>query len=114
MKISEKLIEQTIIYALNKIDGIMCVKINMRAAKLANGGYAKMPIGCLRGTPDLIVMGVGFASYWIEVKKPGGVQSPEQEQFEDNCRQLGVGYYICKSKEEALATLETERNRNGK
>jgi len=110
-EVLEKFTEQQIIFALNKLENTRCVKINTKGSfNQVLQQRMKMPIGCLKGTPDLLVMSRGVPSYWIEVKRAGvGIQSRDQKEFQEICRQCGVSYYICTSKEEALNTIEQER-----
>ena len=47
-----------------------------------------------RGFPDLVVFTPKF--YFIEVKAPGGVQSPEQKHFEELCKFAGIPYILAR------------------
>lgn len=66
--------------------------------------------GALRGAPDIIVAmpcGVVF----IEFKTKYGKQSEEQISFEERCKKLGIGYYVCRSLDEFKNIIETEKER---
>jgi hypothetical protein len=57
--------------------------------------------GLLSGVSDLIVILPCGKLLFIEVKKPtGGVQSPEQKDFEARVKALGYEYHIVKSLDE--------------
>ncbi len=114
MKISEKLIETQIIYALAQQGATALKQQNKGSWNKNTDSYMNLPIGMIKGAADLLVFGLGFTTFFAEVKKPGEEQSEDQIIFEQLCLQRGIKYFIWRSKEEALATLETERNRNGK
>lgn len=66
-----------------KIDKITCIKIVEHFKKM----------GLLPGTSDIIIIHKGLA-YCLEVKKPGGKQSPNQKLFEKNVLIAGGKYEI--------------------
>jgi len=53
------------------------------------------------GVSDLLVMGKGV-SVFLEIKKPGGVQSDSQKEFENLCIECSQHYLIATSPEEAV------------
>lgn len=72
------------------------------------------------GTPDLlaapsVTMGdaVGCSGFdvraylWIEVKRPGGKQSPEQKNFEKFCSEHDMLYLLADSVEKVIDFLKT-------
>lgn len=56
------------------------------------------------GVSDLIVLSRRHGIVFVEVKKPGGVQSPAQQIFERDVRDAGGRYELVRSSE-ALARL---------
>lgn len=36
----------------------------------------------------------GYAAWWVELKRPGGKQSPEQAEFQRSVEACGVGYVL--------------------
>lgn len=57
--------------------------------------FRKMPKGCMKGVPDILVMWNG-TPVWLEVKDKGR-QSPEQKEFQRKCEEQGVEYWVVKS-----------------
>jgi hypothetical protein len=53
-------------------------------------------LGVRAGAPDLVLLS-GHGSYCIELKVPGGRQSPAQRDFELDCVRLGIRYAVCTS-----------------
>jgi len=53
-------------------------------------------LGSYPGLPDLQAVKNGQALY-IEVKKPGGRQSPKQKQFQQSLESAGGTYILAKS-----------------
>jgi hypothetical protein len=53
--------------------------------------YRRMPKHAMRGVPDIIVVHVGRPNF-VEVKRVGGRQSPEQKEFQ-TCAQAAGAYY---------------------
>lgn len=52
-------------------------------------------IGLLPGYADLVIHYYPEKTLFIEMKKPGGTQSPSQQKFESRVSQLGFNYYLC-------------------
>ena len=50
--------------------------------------------GTLPGVADLIITGPGGASWWIEVKKPGGTSSEAQRVLQRWAGEVGLPYAI--------------------
>jgi len=73
-------------------------------AKIAGG--TRVPLG----TADLAVMGFGVFA-WIEVKRAGGRQTPDQLSFERRCKAAGVPYVVARSESEAVEYVEGLRTR---
>jgi len=66
--------------------------------------------GALRGASDTVVV-MPCGVFFVEFKTKYGKQSPEQCVFEVNCRELGIGYYVCRSLDEFKSIIETEKER---
>ena len=47
----------------------------------------------------------------MEFKARYGKRSPEQVVFEVNCKELGIGYHVCKSLEDFKAAIDAEQER---
>ena len=52
--------------------------------------------GLTKGVPDLMVY-TDTLHWWLELKTPTGVRSPEQKAFESLALQYGVGYRVVRS-----------------
>lgn len=66
----------------------------------------------MKGLPDLLIMGRGVFE-WVEVKSAGGIQRPEQVEFELICQECGIPYRIWHHESEAVAWCdEKEGGRN--
>lgn len=68
-------------------------------------GWFNFPVlqglGSYPGIPDIIAVKSGFVAF-IEVKAPGGVQSPVQKQFEQQVKDHGCFYYLIRSIDELI------------
>lgn len=62
----------------------------------ARDRYRALPKHTMPGFPDIIVIKDGFF-VGLEVKGPGGRQSPEQKEFERACKAAGGEYYVVRS-----------------
>lgn len=49
---------------------------------------------------------LGLRPLWIEVKAPGGKQSPEQESFQKHVESLGHKYLLADSWEKVLTAIQ--------
>lgn len=58
--------------------------------------FRKMPKHSRRGVPDIIVIRKGTVIF-LEVKRPGGKLSPDQEDFKDDCIRESVQYHVVTS-----------------
>lgn len=58
--------------------------------------------GVVRGVADLClcVPRGGYAALYIEMKKPGSYQRPEQKEWQKNVESYGNRYIVCKSLDE--------------
>jgi len=64
-------------------------------------------MGALAGVADLVFPAEG--SRFLELKAPGGRQSPDQIEFERRCAEYGHEYALAKSFDEAYEQLKTWR-----
>lgn len=99
-----------IIQSTRAFNAFVCHIYNGRSKK---EGFFLKRLGVVPGVADLLILyrsncscglprvGIGF----LEVKKPGGVQSTPQRKFMGICHWLGVPYAIVKSVREAHDTL---------
>ena len=66
--------------------------------------------GFVSGTPDLLVMNpkapTGLAFGWLEVKREGGVLSPDQLGFRDSCARDGFNWCAVCTLDESIAALK--------
>lgn len=60
-----------------------------------NGGgfFRAMPKYALKGVPDIIVITDGGYAVYLEIKRPSGRLSPDQELFKKRCEEKGCEYY---------------------
>ena len=58
--------------------------------------------GIVRGVADLClcIPRGGYHALYIEMKKPGSYQRPEQKEWQKNCEKYGNLYVVCRSLEE--------------
>lgn len=61
--------------------------------------------GLLPGVADLSIILPGAVAVQMEVKIPGGVQSPEQVAFEQNCKRNGTRYIKVHTLDQAIDAL---------
>jgi hypothetical protein len=66
---------------------------NTGAAKLEGGRFIRFGTP---GSPDIIVVHVG-RPYFLEVKRPGTHQSPEQKAFQAEAEKAGALYAVVRS-----------------
>jgi hypothetical protein len=61
----------------------------------------RQPAGVLDGAADLLVW-FGRHAVYIEVKKPGGVQSKDQKDFQADCVARGIPYFLVDNLDDAM------------
>jgi hypothetical protein len=69
---------------------------NSGAFKTAHGGFVRFGTP---GSPDIIVVHVG-RPYFLEVKRPGSYQSPDQKAFQQHAETAGAMYAVVRSIED--------------
>jgi hypothetical protein len=65
--------------------------------------FRSMPKYALRGVPDIILVKNGGLVVFLEIKRPGGVQSEWQRAFEQQATAKGAVYKIITSLDEVIA-----------
>jgi len=71
--------------------------------------FRAMPKFALKGVPDIIIVKGPFVIF-LEVKRKGTKQSPDQVQFEKYCKAQGCEYYVVRSLDDVLPLgLESDR-----
>ena len=63
-------------------------------------------MGLVSGVADMCYLRANKPPLFMEFKKPGETQEPEQVQFEEMCNGIGVGYVIIRSLEDFKKHLE--------
>lgn len=66
----------------------------------ADEGFFLKALGVRAGIADLLTWyakGNGYACSFLEIKKPGGYQSPPQKKVQSHCHFLGIPYVIVRS-----------------
>ena len=61
-------------------------------------------LGCYPGLPDRVIHYRGEVIY-LEIKKPKGKQSEHQINFENQCHEDGIKYFVIRSIEDLQAVL---------
>lgn len=56
--------------------------------------------GLTKGVPDLMAWDSNRQCWWLELKTPTGVRSPEQKAFEDVARAYHIEYKVVRSLED--------------
>ena len=72
---------------------------NSGAFKAQHGGFIRFGTS---GSPDIIVVHVG-RPYFLEVKRKGTYQSPEQREFQSKAEAAGALYAVVRSIEDVQA-----------
>lgn len=63
-------------------------------------------LGVKRGIADLMFISPAALTHAMEVKRPNGTLTKEQEQFRDYCRAVGAPWAVVESLDQALRVLE--------
>jgi hypothetical protein len=63
--------------------------------------YRALPKYTRKGFPDIIVLWKGFPVF-LEIKAPKGRQSPEQKEFEEDCKKQAIEYHLIKSIDDVI------------
>ena len=59
--------------------------------------FRAMPKYAPKGLPDIQVLTKEGFSVFLEVKRKGSYQSPDQKEFEAKCKERGIEYYVVRS-----------------
>ncbi len=95
---SEAKIQAAIVKALSRL-GFLVIHVPNQATR-GRQRYS----GLLPGAPDLIVIGKGRV-WFMEVKRPGGKQSPSQAMVQRLIEERGFAYHVVRSVEDALKVV---------
>lgn len=117
MKLTERILESSIIEYLNLRYNCFAFKVNTKASFHSKlGMFLKLPKHVLAGTPDIIcIYNVSPTSscpifVGFEVKLRTNKQTPKQFEFEDRLnRKVGGFYFVVRSIEEVKECLEKVR-----
>lgn len=87
-------------------DGVFYHVGNERQCSIRQGQRLKAE-GVLKGVADLHldVARHGYHKLCIEMKKPGGYQSPEQKAWQKGVEKHGIKYVVCKSLDEFISII---------
>lgn len=58
--------------------------------------FRALPKYTMKGIPDICVLHEGQV-VWLEVKRAGAKQSPEQKEFQVRCEKESIEYYVVRS-----------------
>ena len=79
---------------------------NGEARSKATGARLKA-MGVLPGAPDLMFVGHGGVTSFIELKAPGKYLSPAQKAFRDTVTSLGCQYAVARSVDDVAEALQS-------
>ena len=80
----------------------MLFHIPNEGIRLGGMGAKMVREGIVRGVADLClcIPRGGYHALYIEMKRPGSYQRPEQKEWQKNCEKYGNLYVVCRSLEE--------------
>jgi hypothetical protein len=96
----ETILQNQIRIALSEFG--ICIRLNTGIFMTADNRVVKCG---LPGMPDLLWLGPGGRSVWLEVKTGSGIISPAQQRFMARLRELGHTAEIVRSLDEALVLI---------
>jgi len=99
--ISELDIQKQILTWL-KLNGIFAFRVNTMGVPLPNGKFRPSP---MKGIPDIIGVLPGGRALFIEVKRPGGKTSKEQDEFLAVADIAGAEVLVAESLEYVIRNL---------
>lgn len=87
-------------------DGVLFHVANERKCTQWQGKKLKLE-GVVKGVADLCLAlsRHGYNALYIEMKKPGNYQSPEQKQWQAGVERHGNKYIVCKSQDEFVKAI---------
>lgn len=101
--LTEKQIEHEILFLLNVKYKIAAMKLNnIGAYDTKSKSFRRPSKWALKGVADIFA----FPNMWIEVKKPGCYQSPEQKAFEQLTKNNGGIYFVVKCESDLVNNLK--------
>lgn len=101
IKTSESQIQSTVLdYLIRKNHFVLRIN-NTPPYDPVRKAFRKMPKGTRKGVPDILVQWNGMP-VWLEIKRTGGKQSPEQKKFEEDCDKQGIEYHIIRKLDDVI------------
>lgn len=101
----ESQIQSSIIDYLQRKKRFVIRLNNVPPTQMVNGQrvFRRLPKGCIKGLPDLVVLTDGGYGVWLEVKAPKGKQSPDQKAFQERVENEVRGeYYVVRSIDDVI------------
>ena len=86
--------------------GMIYFSLPNEGKRSPQAGQELKRMGLRPGAADLCII-VDRQVYFMELKSPKGVQSPEQQAFEDDCKAADITYVVVRSIDLALELLRT-------
>lgn len=109
MNQTEAKIQAAIVKALHDA-GVFCHSVpNEAAGSNAIRQGQMITMGLRPGVADLVVWLPGGRITYVEVKAPGGKQSPAQIRFEARCKEAGIPYGVVRSVDETFSFLSLDK-----
>lgn len=95
-QVERQTVEVPALVKLNSNPLFFAVKLRNTGSQ-KDGRYIKLPFGCVRGVPDILVHvgDITFGTcFYIECKAPKGKQSTVQKIYEHKIAKHGTRYYL--------------------
>ena len=67
---------------------------NLPVFDKSGGFFRRMPLHAKKGVPDVILVRNGGKVCFLEIKRPGGKLSVEQQIFKNECERLKAEYHV--------------------
>jgi len=106
--------QQCVRYARNFKDKIMCEGTPAQASR-QKGGYLRMKAeGYITGSSDLKIYSAAKFIF-VELKREKmGKMSPAQLEYQEQCKELGIAYFVIDTLDKFIELIEKEFNLNPK
>lgn len=75
---------------------------NVPAFDVKRAVFRAFPKFAIKGLPDIQIVSKGGFCTFLEVKRKGGYQSPEQKEFQKKCEKVGARYFVVRSVDEVI------------
>jgi hypothetical protein len=109
-QVERQTVEIPVLDKLNQHPLLFAVKLRNQGSQL-NGRFLKLPYGCVRGVPDLLVH-VGSDefgyTFYVECKAPEGKQSSFQKIYEHKVAKHGTRYYVVHAAQQIEEIIKKE------